>query len=116
MSLAIEVMANKFAAIAGELAAAMNKLTEDDARLLYQTARDTCPVDTGAMRDSHLVEEIEPGHWEVSVQKEAALAGERTYANYVNSGTIHMSAQPWFQDAIIAASIKMQSSTLEGVL
>jgi HK97 gp10 family phage protein len=116
MSIAIEVLFNRFPAIAEMLPEAMNQLTHDDAQALYDEAVATCPVDTGAMRDSHKIEEIEPGHWEVSVQKDDGLSGGKTYALFVNGGTIHMAAQPWFTDAIVSASAKMQASTLEGLL
>lgn len=116
MSIAIEVLSNRFGAIAAELPELMNQMTHDDAQVLYDAAVSTCPVDTGAMRDSHLIEEIEPGHWEVSVQKEAGLSGGKTYALFVNGGTIHMAAQPWFTDAIFAASAKMKDSRIEGLI
>lgn len=60
-----------------------------------QSARELCPVDTGALRDSI----------EVSVQGNSAVVSANTdYAAYVEFGTSKMPARPYLVPALIQNS------------
>lgn len=115
MGVSVEVV-NQFNAIAMGLSAQADRLVEMAAQALYSQAVATCPVDSGAMKDAHQVEKMANGSWEVTVQKEQAMRGERTYAMFVNFGTIHMGARPWFSDAIVSAEAVLGSAGAVGLL
>lgn len=102
--------------ISALLPGAIDGVAEHAANTLYTAAVAGSPVLTGDMRDSHLIEKV-GDHWEVSVQKEAAQNGEKTYAWLVNDGTVHQAAQPWFTNAAITAGDELQMLTsLGGIL
>jgi HK97 gp10 family phage protein len=61
------------------------------ATLIMEESRDTCPVDTGNLRDSH----------SVSIQgKTVDILVEAEYAGAVEYGTERQSAQPYLRPAI----------------
>ncbi len=109
MPMTFEILENRFPELAALLPLAMRATTDHAAQTLYTTAVDTCPVDTGDMQASHLIEKPDDDHWEVSVQKETAASGGKTYALFVNGGTIHMAAQPWLTDASVKAEQELES-------
>lgn len=69
----------------------LNRATYDAARGIASSARRRCPVDTGALRESIDVSKTPKGY-KVVVGKE--------YGAYVEYGTRHMMAQPFFRPAV----------------
>ncbi len=109
MPMTFEILENRFPELAALLPLAMRATTDHAAQTLYDQAYENCPMDTGDMKASHLIEKPDDDHWEVSVQKETAASGGKTYALFVNGGTIHMAAEPWLTDASIAASLELMA-------
>ncbi len=104
MPMTFEILENRFPELAALLPTAMDHVADHAAETLTSTAIDLCPVDTGDMQASIKKEKTGESAFEVSVQKDAAAAGEKTYALFVDSGTIHMRAEPFFHDACQKAS------------
>lgn len=98
----IAVAFNHFPELAAVFLAGSIRLSHDAGQYMYETAVATSPVLTGAMRASHRLHDLDAEHWDVTVQEDEAQAGEKTYALFVNGGTIHMSAQPWLTNAAVA--------------
>jgi HK97 gp10 family phage protein len=116
MPMTFQVLMNRFPEIAVALPVLMDGVADHAATVLHDTAVDLCPVDTGAMQASILKEKTDEDHYEVSVQKNEALSGSKTYALFVDSGTVHMAAQPFFHDACQAAADDLNAATLPGLL
>jgi HK97 gp10 family phage protein len=84
-----------FGNVTERIVAAQGRAAERVGKAAYDLARDLCPVDTGALRDSitYEVRRVATG-WAVVV-----LAGEE-YALYVELGTSRMEAQPFLRPAL----------------
>jgi HK97 gp10 family phage protein len=59
-------------------------------------AKNNAPVDTGTLKNSIQATRIGDAHWRVVVGVD--------YGMYVEWGTVHMAAQPFFQPAIVAVT------------
>jgi len=109
MPMTFEILENRFPELAALLPLAVDHVADHAAETLTSTAIDLCPVDTGDMQASIKKEKTGESAYEVSVQKDAAAAGEKTYALFVDGGTIHMRAQPFLTDASIKAMQELES-------
>ncbi len=69
----------------------VSETLQELANEIESTTTGLCPVDTGALQASIDVQ--------VSGDTLTAVAGE-DYASFVDQGTIHMDAQPFFEDPI----------------
>ena len=65
---------------------------EAGARIVETQAKVYCPVDTGALRSSIMVDEVTPEH--------AIIAPHTDYAEHVEFGTSRMAAQPYLRPAL----------------
>lgn len=100
MSVSVEVLTDLFPAIAALVVPATAELLAAVAEDRFNAAQASSPVDTGAMQADHAWELTGPMEAEISVQKGTAASGGKTYSFFVDSGTIHQSAQPWFTTAM----------------
>lgn len=62
------------------------------ARVVETHAKVMCPVDTGALRNSIMVDEVTPDR--------AVIAPHTDYAEHVEFGTSRMAAQPYLRPAL----------------
>lgn len=65
---------------------------EAGARVVETHAKVLCPVDTGALRNSIMVDEVTPNR--------AIIAPHTDYAEHVEFGTSRMAAQPYMRPAL----------------
>ena len=113
MGVSVVVVLNKFPVLAALVGPEVEKLLAAVAEDRMHAAQESSPVDTGAMQAAHAWEQISATEADVTVQKGA----DKTYGAYVNFGTIHMSAQPWFTDAMAGtgdAFARLGAGVLEG--
>lgn len=87
---------NHFPRIAAELPAIAERIVAKTAMDLEAHAKTRAPVDTGTLKNSIQAFRVAQGHWRVVVGAE--------YGMYVEWGTVHMAAQPFFQPAVVAVS------------
>jgi HK97 gp10 family phage protein len=95
MPVTVTVAFNNFGLFGAELMAKMDGVVDHAAQALTDDAINRSPVDTGAMQASIKKEKVGEGSYEVSVQKDEAASGGKTYAHFVNGGTIFQRAQPF---------------------
>ena len=74
--------------LANDIKAAVKEAVDSTAQDIYDTAKRTVPVDTGALRDSIQME---------THQDMATVSVGEDYASYVDEGTVFMDAQPFFK-------------------
>ncbi len=114
MGAQIVILENRFPAIAARIVEASQQILRDGAQVVYDEAVTTSPVRTGALQLSHIIEV------EGDARTVRATGGDkgRQYAAYVDRGTIHMAAQPWFTRAseVGAAAIEAMGGGFEGMI
>ena len=69
-----------------------DRIAESTAVFINTTAMETSPVDDGTLKESHEVTKLGERKWQ---QRVGAF-----YGIYVNQGTRHMAAQPWWSQAV----------------
>lgn len=91
-----KVTHNDFPAIIAGLEMKAEAIAAKTAMDLEAHAKSRAPVDTGTLKNSIQATRIGKGHWRVVVGVE--------YGMYVEWGTVHMHAQPFFQPAVLAVT------------
>lgn len=90
------VVENNFPKIIKGMEAKAEQFVAKAALDIEAHAKSEAPVDTGTLKNSIQATRIGEAHWRVVVGVE--------YGMYVEWGTVHMAAQPFFQPAIQAVT------------
>lgn len=90
------VTQNNFPAIVAGMEANAERIVAKAALDIEAHAKTRAPVDTGTLKNSIQATRIGDAHWRVTVGAD--------YGLYVEWGTVHMAAQPFFQPAIQAVT------------
>lgn len=90
------VVENKFPKIIAGMEAKAEAIVAKAAMDVEAHAKSRAPVDTGTLKNSIQASKIGDAHWRVVVGVD--------YGMYVEWGTVHMAAQPFFQPAIQAVT------------
>ena len=89
-------MENRFPSIIAGMEAKAEAIVAKTAMDLEAHAKSRAPVDTGTLKNSIQATRVGDAHWRVVVGVD--------YGMYVEWGTVHMAAQPFFQPAIQAVT------------
>lgn len=71
----------------------MLKALNETGQALAEHAQSICAVDTGFMRD-HI-------HYEADLPNGGTLSSDADYSGFVNYGTVHMAAQPFWEPTLL---------------
>ena len=77
------------------------------AQVVVADMRKRAPVDTGALRDSITVSEVEEG---------AQVSASVPYARFVQFGTRYMEAQPFISDEVNSPVLSAMTRVFQGIL
>lgn len=90
------IVENRFPSIIAGMEAKAEAIVAKTAMDLEAHAKSRAPVDTGTLKNSIQATRVGDAHWRVVVGVD--------YGMYVEWGTVHMAAQPFFQPAIQAVT------------
>lgn len=90
------IVENKFPSIIAGMESKAEAIVAKAALDVEAQAKARAPVDTGTLKNAIQATRIGPAHWRVVVGVD--------YGMYVEWGTVHMAAQPFFQPAIQAVT------------
>lgn len=96
MRVSWRIVENKFPQIIAGMEAKAEAIVAKTALDLEAHAKGRAPVDTGTLKNSIQAMRVGDAHWRVVVGVD--------YGMYVEWGTVHMAAQPFFQPAIQAVT------------
>lgn len=91
-----KVVDNDFPKIIAGMEAKAEQFVAKAAMDIEAHAKSRAPVDTGTLKNSIQATRVGDAHWRVVVGAD--------YGMYVEWGTVHMAAQPFFQPAIQAVT------------
>lgn len=76
-----------------------NRIVEHTGQVAETSAQERAPVRTGEMRDKT--------HFEMEGQGKGTLYADADHSGFVEHGTVHQSAQPWFTPGMMDAADAM---------
>ena len=85
----------------------IEKVLKETAEKVASDAQGRAPVDTGNLRDNIRVTE--------SSATRAVVEAQAGYSGFVEFGTMHMSAQPFFYDAVQSATNDLRNRMADSI-